>query len=127
MELTIVKPLNIQMPDGLQKFNPGQRVTLPDDVGHRLLKLAPGKVQRVTDEELTAGQNVLVQIPTNIKSPIEYSWKEFTGRLEVVDRDRHLGLIIPDSEPRDWIWVNLVFIKRLPAEDGETTKRESLR
>jgi len=70
MELTIIEPLKIQMPDGLQKFNPGQRVTLPDDVGHRLLKLAPGKVQRVTDEELAAGQNVLVQIPTDIKGAL---------------------------------------------------------
>ena len=31
------------MPDGVQKFKPGQRVTLPDDVGQRLLQLAPGK------------------------------------------------------------------------------------
>ena len=125
MELTVVKPLNIQMPDGLQKFQPGQRVTLPDDVGQRLLQLAPGKVQRVTDEELAVGQKVLIQIPTQIKSPIDYSWEEFSGHLEVVDRDQHLGLVIPDSGHRSWIWVNLVFIKRLPEEDGAMVKEES--
>ncbi len=45
MELTIVQPIKVRMPDGPQAFEPGQVITLPDTVAHKLMALAPGKVR----------------------------------------------------------------------------------
>ena len=47
MELTIVRPLKVQMPDGPKDFAPGEVIDLPDKVAQRLMELVPGKVRQV--------------------------------------------------------------------------------
>ncbi len=51
MELTIVRPLTVQMPEGPQAFEPSQVITLPDTVAHKLMALAPGKVRPLLDAD----------------------------------------------------------------------------
>ena len=45
MEVTIVQPLTVRMPEGPQALKPGEVIELPDKVAQRLQELAPGKVR----------------------------------------------------------------------------------
>ncbi len=47
MVLTAVQPIRVKMLDGPRAFAPGETITLPDQVGQRLLEMAPQKVQVV--------------------------------------------------------------------------------
>ena len=47
MELTVVQPIKVRMPQGSQDFKPGQTIQLPDKVAQRLMELVPGKVRQV--------------------------------------------------------------------------------
>ena len=128
MEITIIHPLTISMPDGPQNFKGGETITLPDPVGRRLLALAPGRVQKVTDAVFSVGQRVQYRIPTHIESPIDYLWEEFVGQIELIDRARHLALIIPEGELLDWLWVSLTYVKTVPdapAQDGGHNEKGS--
>jgi len=110
MEILIVQPLKVRMPDGPQTFEPGQTIDLPDKVALRLMELAPGKVRRGTDSPVHIGQRVHYCIPTNIKGPKSYTWEEHMGVIEMIDEEHHLTLIIPEDETIPWRWVNLVFV-----------------
>jgi len=47
VELTVVQPIKVRMPQGSQDFKPGQTIQLPDKVAQRLMELVPGKVRQV--------------------------------------------------------------------------------
>lgn len=111
MELTILQPLNIRMPEGPQLFHPGQIIDLPHRVALRLLELAPGKIRRADEATCFIGQQVQYRIPTNIKGPHTYTWKEYTGTVAVIDESNHLALIVPDDETLTWRWVSLVYVE----------------
>ena len=112
MEILIVQPLKVRMPDGPQTFEPGQTIDLPDKVALRLMELAPGKVRVGNDSPVHIGQRVHYCIPTNITSPQMYTWDRHVGLGEMIDYEQHLALIIPEDETIPWRWVNLVFVNR---------------
>jgi hypothetical protein len=116
MELTIVEPLKVRMPEGPQALEPGQTIDLPDKVARRLMELAPGKVRMVNDSPVHIGQRVHYCIPTNIKGPQRYTWDRHVGLVEMIDSAQHLALIIPEDETIPWRWVNLVFVNGVGAE-----------
>jgi len=116
MELTVVQPIKVRMPHGLQDFTPGEVIALPDKVARRLMELAPGKVRMGNDSPVHIGQRVQYCIPTNIKSSQRYTWDRHVGLVEIIDTENHLALIIPEDEAIPWRWVNLVFVNGVEAE-----------
>ena len=55
MVLKAVQPLQVKMPDGPRAFAPGEIITLPDQVGRRLLEMAPQQVEVVEPKPLQPG------------------------------------------------------------------------
>ena len=55
MVLKAVQPLQVKMPDGPRAFAPGEIITLPDQVGRRLLEMAPQQVEVVESNVLCPG------------------------------------------------------------------------
>ena len=103
MEITILQPLTIRMPNGPQAFEPGQTINLPDNVAQKLMELAPGKVRPVFE----FGQlhpNIWIEIDSKI-------WGLCTAKIKEVTID---GCIItnhsvlkgegePVTIPASWI------------------------
>lgn len=54
MELTVVQPIKVRMPQGSQDFKPGEIIELPDKVAQRLMELVPGKVRQM-EPQLSPG------------------------------------------------------------------------
>jgi hypothetical protein len=57
------------------------------------------------------GMRVQYRIPV-IKSPKDYEWECHRGRIELVDEDWQMVLVLPETEDQPWRWVNLTYIKK---------------
>ena len=55
MVLKAVQPIRVKMPDGPRAFAPGETITLPDQVGQRLLEMAPKRLTVVQPKALQPG------------------------------------------------------------------------
>ena len=55
MVLKATQPIRVKMPDGPCALAPGETITLPDQVGRKLLALAPQKVRMVNRVSLEPG------------------------------------------------------------------------
>ena len=119
MDLNIIKPLTIRMPEGPQAFKAGEVVTLPDKVALRLLELAPGKVQKIEELPFMVGQRVRFKHPVNIRNATTYTWEVSEGVVEIIDPLSHLALVIPDTGDIPWLWVNLVYIQPISTPKEE--------
>ena len=45
------------------------------------------------------------------------------GKVEMIDLDQQLALIIPEGQPPDWLWVSLTYVKGVPdapVQDGKS-------
>ena len=91
------------MPDGPQAFEPGQILTLPDTVAHKLMALAPGKVRpRLDSEQFQPG--VLIEF----LSPV---WGLCSAQVQAVtlqgcvltNRSVLRGEDEPSTIPTSWI------------------------
>lgn len=74
MEIVAVEKIRVAMPEGPTVPEPGDRLSLPEPVGQRLLELAPGRV-KVVDPDLPfqPGDQVTYRIPNIIQTPFDYS------------------------------------------------------
>ena len=113
MEIAILKPITIETKKGPVAFKAGDTLTLADNRGGELLIDHPEKVCRVSQGPLGVGQRVSYRYPTNIEGPTGYEWEPALGEIDSIDHGQHLALIIPEHEPKAWLWVSLVYVRAL--------------
>jgi len=56
------------------------------------------------------GTKVQYRIP-RIVSPTNYEWECHRGRIELVDEDWQMVLVIPETEEQPWRWVARCYVK----------------
>ena len=56
------------------------------------------------------GTTIQYRIP-RIGSPTNYDWEWHRGRIELVDEDWQMVLVIPETEQEPWRWVSLVYVQ----------------
>ena len=56
------------------------------------------------------GMTVQYRIPV-ITSPTNYIWEEHSGKIELVDEDWQMVLVIPETEDQPWRWVSLTYVQ----------------
>ena len=102
MVLKAVQPLRVKMPNGPRSFAPGEIITLPDQVGRRLLEMAPQQVEVVESNVLCHG------VWVEFFSPL---WGMCTARIQAVTVDGYIitnhsvlkGEDEPVTIPASWI------------------------
>ena len=119
MELTIIQPLTIRMPDGPHPYKAGETITLPEKVALRLMELAPGKVRKIEEPPFMVGQRVRFKHPVNIRDATTYSWEVSKGVVEMIDPLSYLALVIPDGGELPWLWVNMVYVQPISTPKEE--------
>ena len=58
----------------------------------------------------TPGSTIQYRIP-RIVSPVNYEWEWHRGRIELVDEDWQMVLVIPETEEQPWRWIWKGYIK----------------
>ena len=70
-----------------------------------------GSEELKTLDSFKLGTTIQYRIPTRIQSPTNHEWKWHRGTIGLVDGDRQMVLIIPETEQEPWRWVAMVYIK----------------
>ncbi|MCA9469945.1 MAG: hypothetical protein KC643_31485 [Nitrospira sp.] len=112
MVLKALQPITVKMPDGSQRFIPGETITLPDPVGYRLLELTPGRVMALdgTGQTLQMGMTVQYRIPVG-STAFNYTWEWHEGVIQTIDEYWERALVVPMDESVLWRWISLVYVK----------------
>jgi len=73
---------------------------------------AAKKLKAVADETVIQPDMIIhYEIPSTGARPTDSVWEWHQGRVERIDEDWQIALIIPDTEPQPWRWVSLVYIQ----------------
>lgn len=102
---------------GRVSVEPGQRVTWPDAAVHQLLEKAPERIRVIENNHplqpaVSPGMKVQYRIPVKITSPTKYEWEWHQGRVEMVDEDRQMVLVLPETEDQPWRWVAMCYVRK---------------
>ena len=107
----IQRPIRYRWSGGEIRFSVNEPVHVEPTLGQRILKKCKGKVQLADNSPFYVGQRVKYRVPVEINSPWDYQWAEHVGLVEMIDHKHHLGLVIPETEPEPWRWINLTYVE----------------
>ncbi|HBP87605.1 MAG TPA: hypothetical protein PKK23_02585 [Nitrospirales bacterium] len=111
MLIQAVAPIRVKMPEGSVDLVPGQTIELSNDLGQKLLRLAPGRVQVAQGEPFQVGDRVAYRVPDTKKDGQRITWSDHSGQVLQIDAFSQMILIEPFDEtgtPWRWIWWGYV-------------------